>query len=141
MLPAVPELLAFAVTGHYVGVFGPVALPVIRMARPPLLLAIAADVAAFGIGGDLLPVVVGAAPTLANRFTADRLKRLKLGRSKRLLTIAAAPFPHNRRCRTVSRLPCWSRFQNPKRVDLFLAEIGSNGRPAPFRNATARRQI
>jgi len=141
MLPPVPELLPFAVTSHGVGVFGSVALPVIRMAGPPLLLAIAADVAVFGIAGDLLPVVVGAAPTLANGFTADRLKRLKLGRLKRLLTVAAAPFPHNRRCRTVSRLPKWSRFQNPKRVALFLAEIGSNGRRGSFRNATARRRF
>jgi len=94
MLPAVTELLPFAVTGHGVGVFGPVALPVIRMARPPLLLAIAADVSVFSIRGDLLPVVVGAALTLANGFAADRLQRLKLGRLKGLLTVAAAPFPH-----------------------------------------------
>jgi hypothetical protein len=105
MLPAVTELLAFAVTGHGIGVFGPVALPVIWMVRPPLPLAIAADVAVFGIGGDLLPMVVDAAPTLANGFTTDRLPGLKLGRSKRLLTVAAAPFAHNRRCRTAPRLP------------------------------------
>jgi hypothetical protein len=94
MLPAVTELLPFAVARNGVGVFGPVALPVIWMAGPPLLLAIAADVAVFGIGGDFLPVVVGAALTSANGFTADRLQRLKLGRSKGLLTVAAAPFPH-----------------------------------------------
>jgi len=73
MLPVVPELLSFAVTRHRLGVCDPVALPVIWMARPPLLLAIAADLAVFGIGGDLLPVVIGAALTLANGFTADRL--------------------------------------------------------------------
>jgi hypothetical protein len=105
VLPTVPELLAVAVTGHYVGVFGPVVLPVIWMALPPLLLAIAADVAVFGIGGDLLSVVVGAALTLANGFIANRLEGLKLGRSKRLLTVATAPFPHNSRCRTAPRLP------------------------------------
>ena len=56
-----------------IGVWGPVPLPVIRMARPPLLLAIAADVAVFGIGGDLLSVVVGAALTLANGFAPRRI--------------------------------------------------------------------
>jgi hypothetical protein len=141
LLLAVPEPLAFAVTGHYVGVSGPVALPVIWMARPPLPLAIAANVAVFGIGGDLLPVVVDAAPTLANGFTADRLQGLKLGRSKKLLTVAAAPFPHNRRCRTAARLPRGSQLKIEKRVDLFLVEIGSHGEGIGFWSATDPRRI
>ncbi len=123
MLPPVTELLAFAVTSHGLGVFGPVALPVIRMARPPLLLAIAADVAVFGIGGDLLPVVVGATLTLAIGFTANRLQGPKLGRLKGLLTVAAAPFPH-----TAVVAPRRGARDGPaqttKRADLFLAGIG-----------------
>jgi hypothetical protein len=111
MLPAVTELLSFAVTGHGVGVFGPVALPVIWMACPPLLLAIAADVAVFGIGGDLLPMVVGAALTAANRPSVA----VKFGKSKTLLTVAAAPFPHNRRCPTEPRLTRRSQAQTKKK--------------------------
>jgi hypothetical protein len=105
MLPVVPELLPFPVTGYCVGVFVAVPPPILRVTRPPLPATVAANIAVFGIGGDLLPVVVSAAPTLANGFTADRLQRLKLGRLKGLLTVATAPFPHNRRCRIVPRLP------------------------------------
>ena len=87
------------------GILLPILLPVIGIARTPLSGTVAADVAVFGIGGDLLSVVVGAALTLANGFIANRLEGLKLGRSKRLLTVATAPFPHNSRCRTAPRLP------------------------------------
>src|SRR5688572_19967576 len=101
MLSSIAKLLQLSIPSHRIRVFGPVSSPVVRVARPPLPEAIAADVAVFGIGCDLLPVIVGAALTLTDSFTANRLKGLKLRRLKRLLTVAAAPFPHNSRCRTV----------------------------------------
>ena len=76
------------------GCFCAVPPPVIGIAGPPLPRAVAAYLAVFGVGGDLLPVIIGAALALANRLAADRLRRLKLRRLKGLLTIAATPFTH-----------------------------------------------
>ena len=73
MLPVVPELLPFPVTGYCVGVFVAVPPPILRVTRPPLPATVAANIPVFGIGCDLLPVVVGVALTLANGFAADRL--------------------------------------------------------------------
>ena len=87
MLSAVAELLLLAVRVNGLGVFLAVPLPVIRMAGPPLSRAIAADLAVFRIGGDLLPVIFGAALTLADGFAADRLAGLKLRRLKVLLAV------------------------------------------------------
>jgi hypothetical protein len=46
------------------------------------------------IGGDLPPVIIAAAPSLAGRIAAGGLSRLKLGWLKRTLAIAADPFSH-----------------------------------------------
>ena len=68
-----------------------VALPVIGMASPPLAWTVAADLAILGIGGDLLPVILGAAPALAIGSAADCLAGLELGRLEDLL--AGRPLP------------------------------------------------
>src|SRR5436305_965544 len=96
MRSPVTKLLLFPVSSHCVGVSGSVLTPVFGVARPPLAGAIAADVAVFGIGGDLLPVIVGPTLTLTASFATDCLKRSKLRRLKGLLTIATLPFPHYR---------------------------------------------
>ena len=71
-----------------------VSFPVIGIAGAPLARAVPAHLAVFGIGGDLLPVVVGAPTPLATRFAANRLARLKLRRLETLLTIATTPVIH-----------------------------------------------
>ena len=72
----------------------PVLLPVTGMAGAPLLTAVPAHLAIFRIGGDLLPVVVGAALSLTLASTADGLAWLKLRWLENLLAIATAPFTH-----------------------------------------------
>jgi hypothetical protein len=55
-----------------------VLFPVTGMAAAPFTRTVAAHLAVFRIGGDLLPVVVGAAFSLAPGSAADRLARLEL---------------------------------------------------------------
>ena len=74
--------------------------PVIGMAGAPLLWTIETDLPVFGIGGDLLAVIVGTAPALAVSAGADGLPWLILRGLKHLFAIAAAPFDHRRFCRT-----------------------------------------
>jgi hypothetical protein len=61
---------------------GTILFPIIRVARSPFPGTVATDVAIFGIGRDLLPVVVSATLTLTAGCAADGLKRLELGRLK-----------------------------------------------------------
>jgi hypothetical protein len=96
MLSALTELLLLAVPFNRLGMCSAVALPVIRITGPPFSRAIAADLAVFRIDGNLLPVILGAALALADRFAADRLAGLKLRRLKGLLAVAAAVFTHNK---------------------------------------------
>ena len=137
MLLPVTELLLFPISSHCVGVFGAVPTPVIGIARPPLPGAVAADVAVFGIGGDLLPVIVGPALTLTASFATDRLQRSKLRSLKGLLTIAATPFPHNSRCRTDAYEGAARKVSTEKWLTYFWLKIGSrhaSDHPARFRN-------
>ena len=69
--------------------------PVVGVLRAPLLRALLADLPIHGIGCDLPPVVVVAAPPLADRIAACGLSRLELGWLKRTLAIAADPFSHD----------------------------------------------
>jgi hypothetical protein len=101
MLSAIAELLLLTVPVNRFGMFRAVALPVIRIAGPPLPGAVAANLAVLRIGCDFLPVILGAALPLACLLAADFLARQKLRRLKGLLAIAAAPFRHNSRCRTM----------------------------------------
>jgi len=57
-------------------------LPIARMLRAPLLRAVQASLPIHRIGGDLPPVVVVAALSLAGRIAAGGLSRLKFGRLK-----------------------------------------------------------
>ena len=68
--------------------------PVARMLRAPLLRALQTPLSIHRIGGDLPPVVIAAAPPLADRIAACGLSRLELGWLKRTLAIAADPFSH-----------------------------------------------
>jgi len=68
--------------------------PVARMLRAPLLRALQTPLSIHRIGGDLPPVVIAAAPPLADRIAACGLSRLELGRLKRTLAIAADAFSH-----------------------------------------------
>jgi len=68
--------------------------PVTRMLGPPLLRALQAPLSIHRIGCDLPPVVITAAPPLADRIAAGGLGRLELGGLKRTLAIAADPFSH-----------------------------------------------
>jgi hypothetical protein len=63
--------LAIALDQH--GILLPVLFLVMRMFVPPLLLAIANDLAIFRIDFELPSVIVSAAPTLALRLAADGL--------------------------------------------------------------------
>ena len=68
--------------------------PVTRMLGAPLLRALQTPLSIHRIGGDLPPVVIVTAPSLAGRIAAGGLSGLKLGRLKRTLAIAADTFSH-----------------------------------------------
>src|SRR6266852_145863 len=98
--PAVAGLLLLTVAFDHSGMITAVALPVIAMASAPLAWAVAADLAILGIGGNLLSVILGATFSLTGRIAADHLAWLILRWLEKLLTVAATPFIHNRRCLT-----------------------------------------
>jgi hypothetical protein len=75
--------------------------PVIRVSRTPLLKTVEAHLAAFGVGGYFLAVIIGAAAPLAARFAANRLPWLILRWLEDSFTVAATPFDHTGGCRTV----------------------------------------
>ena len=56
--------------------------------------ATAANLAVFGIGGNLLAVIIGASPLLAPRSAADRPARLKSAWLENLTTIPTSPLDH-----------------------------------------------
>ena len=56
--------------------------PVVWMLRAPLLRALQTPLPIHRIGGDLPPVVIVTAPSLAGRVTTSSLSRLKLGWQK-----------------------------------------------------------
>ena len=76
------------------GVLLAVLLPVTGMAGAPLPRTVAAHLAIFRIGGDLLSVVVGAALSLTLGSAADCLAWLELRWLENLLAVATAPFTH-----------------------------------------------
>jgi hypothetical protein len=80
MLSAIAELLLLTVPFDCVGVVLAVPFPVFRITGPPFSWAIAADLEVFRIGRNPLAVILGTALTLADRFAADRLAKLKLRR-------------------------------------------------------------
>ncbi len=97
----VSNVLLLAVPLDGCGVLLTIASPIIRVAGPPLLRAIQADLTVFGVRGNLVAVVVGAAAPLAIRLAADRLPRLILRWREDQPAIPALPFSgHIGRCRT-----------------------------------------
>jgi len=90
----VPLPLALPVSFRPPGVVLKQLRPVTRMLDAPLLRALQAPLSIHRIGCDLPPVVITAAPPLADRIAACGLSRLELGRLKRTLAIAADPFSH-----------------------------------------------
>ena len=125
MLSAIAELLLLAVPFNRLGMCSAVALPMIRITGPPFSRAIPADLAVFRIDGNLLPVILGAALALADRFAADRLVGLKLRRLKGLLAVAAAVFTHKPLSHPVPLRIGVGREQR-KLADLFHPHIGSS---------------
>ena len=97
---AVANLLLPAIVLDGGGMLLAVLAPVIGMAGAPLLRTVETDLPVLRIGGDLLAVIVGAAPAPAVYAVADGLRRLILRGLKYLFAIAAAPFGHRRFCRT-----------------------------------------
>jgi hypothetical protein len=85
--------------------------PITGIAGAPLARAVPADLAVYGVCGDLLSVVVGAPSSLAIRRAAYLLAGLELRRLEALLAITATPFMH-----TGVVVPCQSRFRNWCRV-------------------------
>ena len=105
----ITQFLLLAIPVNRFGMFHAVTCPVIRMAGSPFSGAIAANIAVLRIGGNFLAVVFRSALSLACQLAADRLAGLKLRKLKGLLAIAAAPFRHNSRCRT---MPYPSKMDN-----------------------------
>jgi hypothetical protein len=91
---AVAGLLLLAIAFHGGGMITAIALPVIGVAGLPLAYTVAADLAILRVGGEFLPVVVGAAVSLAERIAADHLTGLILRRLEGLLAIGATPIIH-----------------------------------------------
>ncbi len=85
--------------------------PITGIAGAPLARAVPADLAVYGVCGDLLSVVVGAPSSLAIRRAAYLLAGLELRRLEALLAITATPFMH-----TGVVVPRQSRFRNWCRV-------------------------
>ena len=90
----VPLPLALPVSFRPRGVVLKQLCPVVRVLRAPLLRALQTPLPIHGIVGDLPPVVIVTAPSLAGRIAAGGLSRLKLGWLKRTLAIPADPFSH-----------------------------------------------
>jgi len=86
--------LALPVTFRPRGVAPQQLHPVTRMLGAPLLRALQTPLSIHRIGGDLPPVVIVTAPSLAGRIAAGGLSGLKLGWQKQTLAIAADPFSH-----------------------------------------------
>ena len=64
------------------------------MAGAPFSEAVPADILVLRIGGELFPMILGAAPALAIGSTADCLAGLELRRLEDLLAVEATPFNH-----------------------------------------------
>jgi hypothetical protein len=100
---SVAFLLLFAIVAGRIGVLLPIPLPIPGMLSPPLMRTVPTDLPIFGISSELLLVVLAAPPLLAVRIAANYLQGLIFRCLEVLLTIAAAPFAHDRRCRTSTK--------------------------------------
>ena len=98
----VPNVLLLAVPLDGSRVLLAIPPPVLGIAGPPFLRAVQAYLAVFGVPGDLLAVVIGAAAPLAAGVAAYRLPRLIFRWLEGSFTVAASPFDHTAGCRTGS---------------------------------------
>ena len=90
----VPQFLLTAVVLDSLGALLAVLFPVTGMAGTPFTRTVAAHLAIFRIGRNLVSVVIGAALSLAPGFAANCLARLELRWLETLLAVAATPFTH-----------------------------------------------
>jgi len=88
----VPAALFPTISFYLLGVGLAIFLPIVRVRPAPLPWTLQADLLINRIGGDLLPVIIGAA--LAGRLIAHLLLRMVRRRLKSLLTVAATAVPH-----------------------------------------------
>src|ERR1700680_958258 len=96
----VPNVLLLAVPFDGSRVLLAIPPPVLGIAGPPFLRAVPAYLAVFGVPGDLLAGVIGAASPLAAGVAAYRLPRLIFRWLQESFTVAASPFDHTGGCRT-----------------------------------------
>src|SRR5258708_21080851 len=68
-----PLPLRFTVVPHLLGILLPPLFLIVRMFLSPLLLTFQSDLVILGVSRKFLAVIIGAAPTLALRLTADDL--------------------------------------------------------------------
>ena len=90
MLQAAPLIslpLPLAITLHQFRVLLAALFLIMGMFVPPLLLAVAHDLAIFRVSRQFLAVIIGAAPALTLRLAADHLLRAINGRQKRTLAV------------------------------------------------------
>jgi Na+-driven multidrug efflux pump len=85
LLIALP--LPFPVVLYQFGVRLAALLVVIRMLRPPFLLAFQDNLVILRIMSNFLAVIIGSAPALALRLAANRLPRTIDGRQKEILAV------------------------------------------------------
>jgi hypothetical protein len=95
----VPNVLLLAIPLDGLRVLLAILPPVIGVAGAPFLRTVEAYLAVFRIRGDLLAVIIGAAPPLAGAIAAHRLRRLKLRQLEDSLAIPTPPLIHTDSCR------------------------------------------
>jgi hypothetical protein len=90
----VPQALFPAISLHLLGVVLAIFPPIARVRLAPLPRTLQANLLIHRIGGDLLPMIIGAALALAGRLAANLLLRMIEVRLKDLLTVTATAILH-----------------------------------------------
>jgi hypothetical protein len=90
----VPPALLSAIAFHLLGVVLTIFPPIARVRLTPLPWTFQANLLIHRIGGDLLPMIIGAALALAGRLGANLLLRVIEVRLKDLLTVTATAILH-----------------------------------------------
>ena len=90
----VPQALFPAISFHLLGVVLAIFPPIVRVRLAPLPRTLQADLLIHRIGGDLLPMIIGAPLALAGRLTANVLLRMIKVRLEDLLTVTTAAILH-----------------------------------------------
>ena len=108
----VPNVLLLPISLDSIRVLVAILAPVTQIPGPPFLRTIPTYLAVHRIDRNLLPVILGAAATLTDRFAAYRLRRLILRWQEVSLTVAATPFDHTGGCRIPEAPLSGGRFRN-----------------------------